>query len=105
MIKNLFPIVLAIALITGSCQPNKPTLKNVDLLTEEERQNLGIGRLPKDLKESLDAFEQSSWIKKIFGKVFVQNYVKNKRAELQDFSEARSKNREKEWELERYINY
>jgi len=86
-------------------EPNKPTLKNVDLLSEEERQNLGIDRLPKDLKESLDAFEKSDWTKKIFGKVFVQNYVKNKRAELQAFSEAKSKNKEKEWELERYINY
>ena len=99
-------ILLAAGLdgIKKKIEPNKPTLKNVDLLTEEERQNSGIGRLPKDLKESLDAFEQSSWIKKIFGKVFVQNYVKNKRAELQDFSAARSKNKENEWELERYIN-
>jgi len=99
-------ILLAAGLdgIKKRLEPNKPTLKNVDLLTEEERQISGIGRLPKDLKESLDAFEQSSWIKKIFGKVFIQNYVKNKRAELQDFSAARSKNKENEWELERYIN-
>ncbi len=100
-------ILLAAGLdgIKKKIEPNTPTLKNVDLLTKEERQNLGIERLPKDLKESLDAFEQSSWIKKIFGKVFVKTYVRNKRVELQDFGEAKSKNNEKEWELERYINY
>jgi glutamine synthetase len=99
-------ILLAAGLdgISKTIEPNKPTNKNVDLLSSEERQNLGINRLPIDLNESLDAFEKSQWIEKIFGKGLKKIYIKLKRAELQELEEAQNDNNEKSWEYNKYLN-
>ncbi len=89
--------------IKNKMEPNEPTSKNVDLLTDDERKNLAINKLPSSLEESLQAFEKSNFIKKILGKELMKTYLNLKYSELQEFELAKSNNIEKDWELNKYL--
>jgi glutamine synthetase len=98
-------ILLAAGLegIKNKIEPNTPTSKNVDNLTSEERERIGIKKLPTSLEESLNAFESSEFIKKVLGKEFREIYLEIKYAELQEYEIAKSNKNEKEWEFEKYL--
>ena len=89
--------------IKRKIEPNQPTSKNIDSLTNEERSELKIERLPKDLEESLRAFEKSNFIKKILGKELMGIFIDLKYSELQEFEIAKSNGKEKEWEFKKYL--
>ncbi|MFX1388300.1 MAG: glutamine synthetase family protein [Promethearchaeota archaeon] len=89
--------------VKNKIEPNQPTLKNVDLLTDDERMDLEIKKLPSSLEESLRAFEKDSFIKKSLGKELVKAYLDLKYGELQEFELAKSNNNEKEWEFNKYL--
>ncbi|WP_371805821.1 glutamine synthetase family protein [Candidatus Lokiarchaeum ossiferum] len=90
--------------IRNKIQPNIPTRKNVDHLTDEERASLGISQLPSSLKDSLDAFEESEFITKVFGQQFKDIYLEKKRAELIEHLVAVNNHYEQEWEIDRYLH-
>ncbi len=90
--------------IKNKIEPNTPTTKNVDNLTNEEREKLGIKKLPGSLEESLSAFEGSEFIKKVLGKEFREIYLDIKYAELQGYEIAKSNDNEKQWELKKYLH-
>ncbi|MFX1329521.1 MAG: glutamine synthetase family protein [Promethearchaeota archaeon] len=98
-------ILLAAGLngIKNKIEPNQPTSKNVDLLTDNERKDLAIVKLPESLEESLEAFEKSKFIEKTLGKEFVKIYLKLKYAELQEFEIAKANSTEKDWEISKYL--
>lgn len=98
-------ILLAAGLdgIKNKIKPNNPTSKNVDLMTDEERKELGIERLPKSLEESLDAFEQNQLIKKVFGKKLIEVFSSKKRTEIEEFKSAKINGNEREWEINKYL--
>lgn len=98
-------ILLAAGLdgIKKKIEPNLPTSKNVDLLTIDERKNLGINKLPESLENSLEAFEKSKFIKKTLGKELMKIYLDLKYSELQEFELAKSNKSEKEWEFNKYL--
>ncbi len=89
--------------IRRNIEPNQPTSKNVDILTDVERSELGIERLPEDLEESLKAFEKSTFIKKTLGKELMRIFIDLKYAELQEYEIAKSNGRERDWEYHRYL--
>jgi len=90
--------------ITHKIEPNTPTTKNIDKLSDEERAELGITQLPQSLEESLDAFEQSLFIKDVFGPELVTVYLSKKRAEISDHKDAVQIDDEHEWELKQYLD-
>jgi glutamine synthetase len=98
-------ILLAAGLdgIKNKIEPNQPTSKNIDLLTNEERKNLGINKLPISLEDSLQTFEKSNFIKKTLGKDLMKIYLDLKYSELQEFELAKSNKKEKEWEFNKYF--
>jgi glutamine synthetase len=89
--------------IKKKIEPNEPTAKNVDKMTPKERKEFGITPLPRTLEAAVDAFEQSSFMKNLFGKNFVEMYVELKRAELKEHEGAVEFGEELEWEREKYI--
>ena len=98
-------ILLAAGLdgIKKSIEPNQPTSKNVDLLTDDKRKELKIEKLPENLEESLKAFEKSNFIKKTLGKELMKIYLNFKYTELQEFEIAKSNGNEKDWEYNKYL--
>jgi len=89
--------------IKNKIEPNQPTSKNVDLLTNDERKDLVIDKLPVSLENSLQAFEKSNFIKKTLGKELMKIYLDLKYIELQEFELAKSNKNEKDWEFNKYI--
>ena len=91
--------------IKRKIEPNQPTFKNVDILNDNERAELKIERLPKELEESLRAFETSKFIKKTLGKELMKIYIDLKYSELQEYEIAKSNGKEKEWEFKKYLYF
>jgi len=89
--------------IKNNIEPNQPTTKNVDLLTDDKRKELKIEKLPENLEESLKAFEKSNFIKKTLGKELMKIYLNFKYTELQEFEIAKSNGNEKDWEYNKYL--
>ncbi len=89
--------------IKKKIEPNQPTSKNVDILTDEERRELKIEKLPSNLEESLQAFEKSELIKKTLGKDLIKIYLNIKYSELQEYEIAKANGNEKEWEYNKYL--
>jgi glutamine synthetase len=72
-------------------------------LTDDERRELRIEKLPASLEESLNAFENSNFIKKTLGKELVKIYLDLKYSELQEFEIAKSNGNDKQWEYDKYL--
>ncbi|MDX1799084.1 MAG: hypothetical protein R3255_10580, partial [Candidatus Lokiarchaeia archaeon] len=91
--------------IKNKIEPNNPTPKNIDLVDDEERKKLAINKLPGSLEDAIQAFEKSNFIKKTLGKELMKHYLDLKYSELQQFELAKSNNKEKEWEFNKYLNW
>ena len=98
-------ILLAAGLdgIKKKIEPNTPVIENIDNLSNEMRQNLGIKKLPQNLSEALESFENSKFILKILGKQLVDIFVNIKNKEIKEFQSAKNEGKEAEWELNKYL--
>jgi glutamine synthetase len=85
-------------------EPNTPTTKNIDHLSENERRELNITQIPTSLKESLDAFENSEFLKKTFGNAFFDAFLSKKRQEWLEYTIAEKNDYVEEWEFENYLD-
>ena len=90
--------------IKHKIEPNIPTSKNSDNLTQKEREELGIKQLPKNLKESLEACEKNKLILKVLGEQCVKKYLSLKFEELSEYEKAKTSGDMRKWELTRYLN-
>ena len=98
-------ILLAAGLdgIKNKIEPNTPVTENIDNLSKEKRQTLGIKKLPQNLSKALEAFENSKFILKNLGKQLVAIFVDIKSREIEDYQAAKNDGKESEWELNRYL--
>jgi len=98
-------ILLAAGLdgIKKKIEPNTPVTENIDNLTKEKRQTLGIKKLPQNLSKALESFENSKFILKILGKQLVDIFVDIKNKEIEEYQVAKNDGKEAEWELNRYL--
>jgi glutamine synthetase len=64
-----------------------PKIRDIDVfsLTEEEKDSLGINRLPPDLGMALDLMEGSDLARNVLGDRFLKHYLKAKRSHLNDY--------------------
>lgn len=90
--------------IKHKIEPNIPISKNTDNLTQNEREELGIKQLPRNLKESLEACENNKIIAKVLGEKCLNKYLKLKFEELSEYEKAKTSGNTQQWELTRYIN-
>jgi glutamine synthetase len=65
--------------------PGPPTLVDPDTLSEAERAERGIARLPRSLGEALDALERDEVLREALGEVLLREYLAVKRSEVRAF--------------------
>lgn len=93
----VFAVCLAAGL-DGVKQKLYPTKSSNRSLSEPEQQAMKIENLPENMKEAIELFEQSTWIKEILGKEFCEKYAAAKRAEWIRYTRQVT-----DWELEEYL--
>ena len=98
-------ILLAAGLdgIKKKIEPNTPVTENLDILTKEKRQTLGIKKLPQNLSKALESFENSKFILKNLGKQLVDLFLDIKNKEIEEYQVAKNDGKEAEWELNKYL--
>lgn len=97
-------LVLAVCLEAGldgiqnQIMPPKAVTENIFELRVEEKNELGIEKLPADLGEALTELEASDFIRKVLGSHIAEKFMKAKRAEWAEYRTQVS-----DWELEQYL--
>jgi glutamine synthetase len=78
--------------------PPPPANVNIYQLSAAERKARGIGDLPADLDEALDALEQDSLLRQVLGEHIFSKYLAAKRQEWEHYRTSIS-----QWELDEYL--
>ena len=97
-------LALAVSLAAGldgiKCKltPGKGSMKNQYEMAEGEKQEAGINTLPRDMKEALEIFKQSTYMKELLGDHIFNKYVEAKSAEWESYQKFVS-----QWEVDRYL--
>ena len=84
--------------IKQEMEPPKSVDVNLFAMTEEQMDALGIEQLPETLGEALEAFEHSSFVRKVLGDHVYTNYLAAKSAEWKKFRAEVT-----DWEVEEYL--
>ena len=71
--------------IERKLDPGSPTLVDPDTLSDAERAQRGIRRLPRSLGEALDALERDEVLREALGEVLAREYLAVKRSEVRAF--------------------
>jgi glutamine synthetase len=71
--------------IERKLDPGAPTLVDPDSLSDAERAQRGIRRLPRSLGEALDALERDEVLREALGEVLAREYLAVKRSEVRAF--------------------
>ena len=72
---------------------------NVSAWTDEQRKNLDIERLPRNICEAVDALEADAFITGVMGDALAKQYVDAKRKEWDVY-----RRHVTEWEIGEYLN-
>jgi glutamine synthetase len=86
--------------IEKKLDPGEPNNTNLYEWSHDELVKAGIGVLPQNLKEALDAFEQDTVLTSAIGKDLAEEFVRLKRMEWVEYSRHVSS-----WEVERYLEF
>jgi glutamine synthetase len=98
-------LAAALALAAGlegireNLDPGKPQEGNLYELTEAEREEMGIGFLPRTLDEAIQAFAADPFVEQVLGKELRNEFIRYKQAEWNEYHTAVSA-----WEIERYTH-
>lgn len=84
--------------IDGRMEPPANVTRNIFAMTEEERKQMQIGRLPETLKEAVEELERDSFICDALGKHVAAKYIAAKKEEWNRYRSSVS-----EWEIEEYL--
>lgn len=84
--------------IKNQILPPAPVTENLNDLTIEKLQEMGIERLPKTLNDALDELEKDEVLVKALGDHIVKKYIAAKRKEC-----ARYRSSISQWELDEYL--
>lgn len=95
-----FSVMLAAGLegIEKEYEPPPPVEKNVFEMTEQERQEGGIGTLPGSLYEAIKLTEGSELVKKALGEHVFNTFIHNKKVDWDDY-----RTQVTDYELKRYL--
>ncbi len=84
--------------IVNRIEPPESVSGNIFAMTEEERQSMGIDKLPYSLMEAVEELEKDDFIRQVLGEHIARRYVDAKRREWQEYRAQVS-----QWEIERYL--
>ncbi|HEY1275433.1 MAG TPA: type III glutamate--ammonia ligase [Thermoleophilaceae bacterium] len=95
-------LVLAAGLegVERELDPGPPIDRDMYVQTDEQIAALGVGVLPRNLAEAIDAFEADPLTLDVFGADLHAAYIEFKRAEWDDFHNTVS-----QWEWDRYLTF
>ncbi|MGB4658154.1 MAG: type I glutamate--ammonia ligase [Mobilitalea sp.] len=97
-------LTLAVCLAAGldgiknKLMPPESIDKNIFTLTPEEREELGVRRLPANLNDAVTAMEESEFVKNVLGSHISKKYIEAKRAEWEDY-----RTQVTQWEIDQYL--
>lgn len=97
-------LTLAVCLAAGldgirnKLTPPESIDRNIFEMTEEERQSLGVRRLPANLCEAVDALEKSEFIKSVLGEHISKKYIAAKKVEWEEY-----RTQVTQWEIDQYL--
>jgi glutamine synthetase len=98
-------LVLAVLLAAGldgveaETKPPEPVTENVFEMSNAQRKEAGIKRLPEDMGEAIARAERSTFLKETLGTVAWEVFLANKRMEWQAYCSTVT-----DWEIERYLS-
>jgi glutamine synthetase len=84
--------------IKNQLSPSDSVDKNIYALTTEEREILGVRRLPANLCEAVADLENSEFIKNVLGDHISKKYIEAKKVEWEDY-----RTQVTQWELDQYL--
>ena len=95
-----FAVMLAAGLdgIENNYELVQPVERNVYTMTEKERDQMGIGSLPKDLHEATQIAKKSEWLRNTLGDHVYYKLLENKEIEWENY-----RSQVTSFELERYL--
>jgi glutamine synthetase len=95
-----FAVMLAAGLdgIENNYELVQPVERNVYTMTEKEREEMGIGSLPKDLHEATQIAKKSDWLRNTLGDHVYFKLIENKEIEWETY-----RSQVTSFELERYL--
>ena len=97
-------LALAVSLAAGldgiqqKMTPGKGASGNQYEMAEGEKEKAGIMVLPRDLKESLELFEHSEYMRKVLGDHIYTKYIEAKRKEWESYQKFVT-----QWEIDEYL--
>jgi glutamine synthetase len=97
----LFAVCLAAGLdgIKNNLIPEESIDNNIFEMSEKERKELGIDKLPENLNDAIDEFEKDELMKSVLGEDISSNYINAKRQECLAY-----RTQVTEWEIEQYLH-
>lgn len=91
--------------IEKKIEPNSPTTKNVDQISEEELQELGVDRMPRRLDDAIVAYEKDkTFLEGIFGSELYSIILSKNKQNALEYNIADKNRQGHEWEIEKYLN-
>jgi glutamine synthetase len=85
--------------LRNKIEPPEKIEKNLLTMTDAERKELNVERLPKTLMEALDALEQDQVLMDALGEHVAKHYIATKRQECDRYSRSVT-----QWELDEYLS-
>ncbi|MHA2256085.1 MAG: glutamine synthetase, partial [Candidatus Heimdallarchaeaceae archaeon] len=86
--------------IKRKTEPISSTTRNIEELSSQEREEMGITKLPENLSEALDFLEKSTFVKEILNDEILEIFLNVKRKEYKEYLDAKNKGEEQEWDWE-----
>lgn len=68
-------------------------------MTDDEREEIGIESLPKNLYEAIQEMKKSPFVKNVLGKDVYKKYIKAKEDEWMEYTSQVT-----DWEIDRYLD-
>lgn len=85
--------------IANEIMPPESVDRNIFEMTKAERKAAGIQALPSSLKEAVNEFEKSEFMKGVLGEAFSERYMEKKKAEWEAYSTQIT-----QWEVDHYLH-
>jgi glutamine synthetase len=86
--------------IEQDIDPGDPHHENMYEYSDAQLEEVGVQKLPRTLGEAVEAFEADSWFRDVLGSELVDEFIRYKSAEWEEYHNTIS-----QWEIDRYARF